>query len=108
MDKRSYIEKFVVCVTGVFFSYLIYGYFHEKIAKTKYEGETFQFFSILMFFQCLINMIWAFSESCLHGDKIGENRIPQHLYLFCGFTYLFAMLSSTTALKFVSYPAQVF
>ncbi|KAF0993352.1 hypothetical protein HZS_2175, partial [Henneguya salminicola] len=107
MTRRKYIEKLIFCFSGVFFSYLIYGYFHEKLTKTNYNGEKFHCFYILMLFQCITNMIWAYFESYIREDKFCANSVPQYFYLLCGFTYLFAMLTSTTALKWVTYPSQV-
>ncbi|CAH8530573.1 unnamed protein product [Schistosoma rodhaini] len=92
---------------GVFLSYLVYGIYQEKITKTKYGPgmELFDFYFSLLLFQCMINFI--FSRIALRFWP--ESSVPSLEYKFsiCGFSYITAMYTSNTSLKYVSYPTQV-
>ncbi|CAH8507343.1 unnamed protein product [Schistosoma curassoni] len=92
---------------GVFLSYLVYGIYQEKITKTKYGPgmELFDFYFSLLLFQCIINFI--FSRIALWFWP--ELSVPslQHKFGICGFSYITAMYTSNTSLKYVTYPTQV-
>ena len=53
--------RLLVCVSGVFFCYFIYGLLQEKITRGTFgeEKERFTFAQCLVFTQCVINAIFA-------------------------------------------------
>ncbi|CAH8508846.1 unnamed protein product [Schistosoma rodhaini] len=67
--------------------------------------ELFDFYFSLLLFQCMINFI--FSLIALRFWP--ESSVPSLEYKFsiCGFSYITAMYTSNTSLKYVSYPTQV-
>ncbi|CAI2726278.1 unnamed protein product [Schistosoma spindalis] len=92
---------------GVFLSYLVYGIYQEKITKTKYGPgmELFDFYFSLLLFQCIINFI--FSRIALRLCPEPSVSSLQHKFSICGFSYITAMYTSNTSLKYVTYPTQV-
>ncbi|XP_065838978.1 solute carrier family 35 member B1-like [Oscarella lobularis] len=111
MSDRS---KLLICFSGIFFSYLAFGVFQEKITRGSYgdddKKEKFAFFFFLVFFQCVANAIvakialWAGAGS--RGGS-GSDRTPTRFYAICALSYMGAMLASNSSLKYVSYPTQV-
>ncbi|KAH8859939.1 Solute carrier family 35 member B1 [Schistosoma japonicum] len=92
---------------GVFLSYLVYGIYQEKITKTKYGPgkELFDFYFSLLFFQCVVNFI--FSRIALRFCSEPSVSSMEYKFSICGFSYIVAMYTSNTSLKYVTYPTQV-
>nr|BAH29743.1 solute carrier family 35 member B1 [Dicyema japonicum] len=98
--------------TGIFFSYLIYGYFQEKITKTVYISNNarvkFEFPISLVFCLCLSSFLTSLlSNFVIFGKFVVKSEIPIYYFVSCALTYVCAMISSNASLKYVSYPAQV-
>ncbi|NWS62670.1 S35B1 protein, partial [Chunga burmeisteri] len=98
-----------VCFLGVFACYFYYGILQETITRGRYgEGakqEKFKYALTLVFIQCVINA--AFAKLLIHFfDAIKADRTRSWLYAACSLSYLGAMVSSNSALQFVSYPTQ--
>ncbi|NXV72839.1 S35B1 protein, partial [Atlantisia rogersi] len=99
-----------VCFLGVFACYFYYGILQESITRGRYgEGakqEQFRYALTLVFIQCVINA--AFAKLLIHFfDAVKADRTRSWLYAACSLSYLGAMVSSNSALQFVSYPTQV-
>ncbi|NWI41237.1 S35B1 protein, partial [Picathartes gymnocephalus] len=70
------------------------------------KQEKFKFALSLVFIQCVINA--AFAKLLLRlADAARPDRTRGWLYGACSLSYLGAMVSSNSALQFVSYPTQV-
>ncbi|XP_029037892.1 solute carrier family 35 member B1 homolog meigo [Osmia lignaria lignaria] len=100
--------KLLFCAVGIFVCYFYFGMLQEKITRGQYgdDGEKFTYMFSLVFFQCLINYLFA-KTTLLTVLKQGEDTTPQSYYVTSSLTYLLAMVCSTMALQFVSYPTQV-
>ncbi|NXL39165.1 S35B1 protein, partial [Glaucidium brasilianum] len=99
-----------VCFLGVFACYFYYGILQESITRGRYgEGakqEKFKYALTLVFIQCVINA--AFAKLLIQFfDAVKADRTRSWLYAACSLSYLGAMVSSNSALQFVSYPTQV-
>ncbi|NXT38412.1 S35B1 protein, partial [Pelecanoides urinatrix] len=70
------------------------------------KQEKFKYALTLVFIQCVINA--AFAKLLIHFfDAVKADRTRSWLYAACSLSYLGAMVSSNSALQFVSYPTQV-
>ncbi|XP_071520565.1 solute carrier family 35 member B1 [Panulirus ornatus] len=100
--------KFLIYAAGIFFLYFYYGVLQETITRTKYgeEKEKFTYSLALVFFQCIVNAIYAKIMGKFVLDQ-GEDSTRRLYYASCALTYLLAMVSSNMALQWVSYPTQV-
>ncbi|XP_076245497.1 solute carrier family 35 member B1 homolog meigo [Calliopsis andreniformis] len=106
-SKRS---KLLLCAVGIFICYFYFGILQEKITRGQYgdenNSEKFTYMFTLVFFQCLINYLFA-KTGLLTIMKQGEDTTPTTYYAISALTYLLAMVCSNMALQFVSYPTQV-
>ncbi|XP_014814406.1 PREDICTED: solute carrier family 35 member B1, partial [Calidris pugnax] len=70
------------------------------------KQEKFKYALTLVFIQCVINA--AFAKILIQFvDAVRVDRTRSWLYAACSLSYLGAMVSSNSALQFVSYPTQV-
>lgn len=102
--------RFAICALGIFVCYFYYGILQERITRGKYgEGpdeERFTCTLALVFFQCVVNYVYAVLMSKTVLDQ-GEDTTKSSYYGICSLTYLVAMVSSNKALLWVNYPTQV-
>lgn len=102
--------KLLFCALGIFVCYFHFGMLQEKITRGQYgdekNSEKFTYMFSLVFFQCLINYLFA-KTSLLTIMKQDEDTTPKTYYALSALTYLLAMVCSNMALQFVSYPTQV-
>ncbi|XP_053639218.2 solute carrier family 35 member B1 [Cherax quadricarinatus] len=100
--------KFLIYAGGIFFLYFYYGVLQESITRTRYgeEKEKFTYSLALVFFQCIINAIYAKIMGKFALDQ-GEDTTRRVYYASCSLTYLLAMVSSNMALQWINYPTQV-
>ncbi|PSN41949.1 Solute carrier family 35 member B1 [Blattella germanica] len=107
MEKNT---TFAICAIGIFVCYFYYGVLQEKITRGSYgEGEDKERFTCmlaLVFFQCLVNYIYA-KIVLATVMKQGEDNTRTLYYSSSSLTYLLAMVCSTMALQWVNYPTQV-
>eukprot|EP00062_Callorhinchus_milii_P016067 gi/632966964/ref/XP_007899712.1/ PREDICTED: solute carrier family 35 member B1 [Callorhinchus milii] len=105
---RNERTRFIVCFLGVFVCYFYYGILQETITRGKYgeKQEKFSYATTLVFVQCIINAIFA-KLIIYVFEKPSPERTPYWLYAACSMSYLGAMVSSNSALQYVSYPTQV-
>ncbi|XP_077966482.1 solute carrier family 35 member B1-like isoform X2 [Styela clava] len=105
IDTRS-SERLLVCFFGIFFLYLLFGLCQEKINRGDYDGERFIFPQALVFFQCIVNAIFAKLISHF-VTRPGVDSTPTMLYASCSVCYMGAMVASNQALQYINYPTQV-
>lgn len=99
--------KFIFFASGIFFFYFVFGILQEKIFKSTYgDGEKFSFVITLIFLQTVVSYFYTLLIGTREKTP-KEDGTPTFYYAFIALTYLLAMASSTTALQWVSYPAQV-
>jgi len=102
--------KFAICAVGIFVCYFYYGILQEKITRGKYvyEGkeERFSAITALVFFQCVVNYLYAFIMSFVFPTPEKDTTKTSY-YAICSLTYLVAMVTSNKALSWVNYPTQV-
>lgn len=107
MEKNT---KLFVCAIGIFVCYFYYGLLQEKITRGNYgEGENREKFTCilaLVFFQCVVNYIFA-KIVLATVMKQGEDNTRTLYYSSSALTYLLAMVCSNMALQWVNYPTQV-
>lgn len=103
-------SKLIVCALGIIVCYFYLGILQEKITRGQYgdekNKEKFTYMLALVFSQCIVNYVFA-KTSLLTVMKQGEDTTPKMYYTIAALTYLLAMICSTMALQFVSYPTQV-
>jgi UDP-galactose transporter B1 len=110
---------------SIYIVYLTYGLYHEKITREAYDGERFKFSLFLTALQCIGNSFWALililcdttrthykhrntSYEPFHSRVINAifDQVPKSQYLLIAASYSLAMLSSTSALSYLSYLIQ--
>ena len=104
--------KLLICALGIFVCYFYFALLLEKITRGQYlvcgtdHMEKFTYTFALVHFQCLIN--YAFAKTIIMATMSeGEDTTRTLYYVTSAMTYLIAMVCSTMALQFVSYPTQV-
>ncbi|XP_067838062.1 adenosine 3'-phospho 5'-phosphosulfate transporter 2 [Heptranchias perlo] len=98
----SRTAQFLICVTGVFVFYLVYGYLQELI----FSVEGFKPFGwYLTLVQFAFYSIFGLVELQLTQDK--RRRIPWKTYLLVAFLTVGTMGLSNTSLGYLNYPTQV-
>ncbi|XP_015513334.1 solute carrier family 35 member B1 [Neodiprion pinetum] len=109
-SQKSSKIKLLVCAAGIFVCYFYFGVLQEKITRGQYgdadKPEKFTFAFALVSVQCLLNYMFA-KVILLTVMKQGEDSTRTIYYAVSSLTYLLAMVCSTMALQFVSYPTQV-
>lgn len=86
--------------------YLLFGFCQEKINRGDYDGERFTFPQALVFFQCVVNALFAKGVSKF-VTKPAKDETPTFLYIACSICYMGAMVASNQALQYINYPTQV-
>lgn len=108
MDKSVRLFTYA---SGIFICFLYYSIVQEKITRRIYgasreDQEVFTCYLTLVFLQCISNYFYANFLSAT-VMKQGENRTKTLYYWTCALTNLLAMVCSTMALRWISYPTQV-
>ena len=107
---RSFLERFrgplrlAFCASGICSSYWFYGFLQEKIVTESDLGATF-----ILVLQTAVNIAIALIWQRVEGPPPGSaGQQLNHLLLSAtASTYVFAMVGSNEALRFVSYPTAV-
>ncbi|ELU03367.1 hypothetical protein CAPTEDRAFT_169370 [Capitella teleta] len=95
--------QFLVCCFGVFFFYLIYGYFQELIFHL--EGfKPFGWYLTLLQFALYTCFSFAENQVC-KGDR--TRKIPLKMYMLIAFLTVATMGLSNSSLGYLNYPTQV-
>ena len=108
---RTCLERFrgplrlAFCASGICSSYWFYGFLQEKIVTESDLGATF-----ILVLQTVVNiaiaLIWQRVEGPPPGSAAGQ-QLNHPLLSATASTYVFAMVGSNEALRFVSYPTAV-
>jgi UDP-galactose transporter B1 len=123
----------LLCTASIYACYIAYGILHEKLTRQAYgiDADTgkparFTYSLFTTTAQCFGNALWAlllitieaFRRPSHHAHGPGAisvrthlyhlvfDHVPKHKYALIAASYSIAMFSSTSALKFVSYPIQ--
>lgn len=89
---------------AIYLSYTICGYYQEKLATVRYNGEIFSYFMFLTMVQNFVNML--ISLKTLRGNKVNI-KCPSPLmldYFKCAFLKVLSANLSYVATKKISYP----
>ncbi|XP_059490927.1 solute carrier family 35 member B1 homolog [Neocloeon triangulifer] len=98
---------------GIFVCYFYYGVVQERITRGKYvsspdaEPEFFTYSLSLVLTTCFFNYLFAKVLLATVQKKQGDDSTKTIYYCSSALTYLLAMVCSTMALQWVSYPTQV-
>lgn len=108
MDRN---RKFIISATGIFVCFFYFGVLQEKVTKAQYitedgEIEQFTFAMSLVFFLCVVNLIFAKVLTSTVWTA-GEDSTKTSYYCINALTYVLAMTCTNMALQFVNYPTQV-
>lgn len=103
---NSRTKLFLFCFCGIFVFFILFGILQEKITKKEYgsEKEKFQFSMTLVLVQCIANSIFA--KLATKVWKTPSDLTPTYYYMAMATAYVGAMICSSDALRFVSYPTQ--
>ncbi|XP_057679733.1 adenosine 3'-phospho 5'-phosphosulfate transporter 2 isoform X2 [Corythoichthys intestinalis] len=102
LSNYSTPTQFFICVAGVFFFYLIYGYLQELI----FSVEGFKPFGwYLTLVQFGLYSVFGLMELQLTQDK--RRRIPGKTYMVLAFLTVGTIGLSNTSLGYLNYPTQI-
>lgn len=99
----------VYCFLGLQSSYLMWGLLQEKIMTQTYSGKAFTDSQFLVFVNRILALViaWAYllfyENQSIRRSKDG----PLYKYSFCAFSNIMSSWFQYEALKFVSFPTQV-
>lgn len=127
---RDMVEL-ILCVIAIYVCYLAYGILHEKMTRQPYgipgsgNEEKFKHSFFLTTAQCVGSMLWAVFLIILEARRrttvnpehshtsfasrlyyLVFDNVPKHKYALVATSYTVAMISSTSALSYISYPVQ--
>mmetsp|Transcript_19036 Transcript_19036/g.44628 ORF Transcript_19036/g.44628 Transcript_19036/m.44628 type:complete len:342 (+) Transcript_19036:53-1078(+) len=119
-SQQNSTASLVVCVAGIYGSYLGYGLLQEKITTHSYGASQEQFVYILfmLWLQCLFGaglagsaILWTWKQQPASGFQCWalrsqDGRVSALHYALVGLCFVSAMTFSTVALHFVNYPTQ--
>jgi UDP-galactose transporter B1 len=99
----------VFIVTGIYVSYIYYGYLQEEITTTEFgeNKEKFSFILFLMFVQCVSNTLASIFAIKITKQKSYFLEGTVSSFSFIGFSYLLGMYSSYWALNYVNFPTTI-
>lgn len=102
ISRWSPLQQFIICSFGVFFFFLLYGYFQELMfiqPSIKSHGL------YLTFYQFVLFSIFAWIECYLEGIK--EKKIPMATYVVLSLLTVATMALSNSSLQYLNFPTQV-
>jgi len=109
--EKPFLERFgrplrlAFCTSGICFAYWFYGFLQEKILSESDLGATF-----ILVLQTVVNIIIALIWQRVEGSppaSVAGQKLNHPLLSATSSTYVFAMVGSNEALRFVSYPTAV-
>lgn len=110
LSKFSAQTQFIICCCGVFFLYILYGYFQELIFSLDGFKPYGWFLTLIQFGYYTI---FGYFESCIQnagsggGNNSNQRKIPMRTYGFLAFLTLGTMGLSNSSLGYLNYPTQV-
>lgn len=107
----------IFCISGMYFFFLIFGYYQEKMPKLGDDKEKFNYNIFLICVLCLSNSICSlfaiFIKSTMNKQKMVED-LKQHVdstfikqVILISITYSTAMIATNYSLSHVNFPTQV-
>lgn len=103
ISRYNKTTQFLLCCTGVFISYLLYGYFQELIFTLDGFKPYGWFLTLIQFGYYTL---FGFIERSYVSEKV-ERCIPIKTYLILAFLTLGTMGMSNSSLGYLNYPTQV-
>lgn len=107
LSKFSAQTQFIICCIGVFFLYILYGYFQELIFSLDGFKPYGWFLTLIQFGYYTI---FGYFENCIQStvnDNANQRKIPMRTYGFLAFLTLGTMGLSNSSLGYLNYPTQV-
>jgi len=102
ISRLSSTLQFVICSCGVFFFFLLYGYFQELIfIQPSIKSHALY----ITFLQFVLYSTFALIECYLEGLK--ERKIPTTTYVVISFLTVATMALSNSSLEYLNFPTQV-
>ncbi|SCN12654.1 UDP-galactose transporter, putative [Plasmodium malariae] len=105
------------CVSGIYFFFVIFGYYQEKLPNLGKEKEKFYYNIFLIYVLCLSNSICSLFAIFIKSKLNNENFIPYlknkvDMYfikqiMLISITYSIAMIATNYSLSHVNFPTQV-
>lgn len=107
----------IFCITGIYFFFLIFGYYQEKMPKLGKENDKFHYNIFLICILCLSNCICSlfaiFVKSRINKKKMIQD-LKQNVdsvfikqVMLISITYSIAMIATNYSLHHVNFPTQV-
>lgn len=104
-DKTGGPKKLLICVVGLQFSYLMWGYLQEKIMTSTYDEMKFEDSQFLVFMNRILALIMVYGYVTI--VKQPTHKTPLYKYSYSSFSNIMSSWCQYEALKFVSFPTQV-
>jgi len=92
--------------TGLIGMLLIYGLLQERIMRSPYDGELFQYSVLLVFLNRIFAVIFAIVMAIANKESL-TNTAPMWKYLIISFSNVYASTCQYEALKYVSFAVQM-
>lgn len=119
-SSLSYLDNFLqglFCISGIYFFFLIFGYYQESMPKLGSQNDRFRYNIFLISLLCFSNTICSFIaiiiKSRMNGlrfsqdlkNHVDTNFIKQVILI--SITYSVAMIATNLSLSHVNFPTQV-
>lgn len=104
-EKTGDAKKLLMCVVGLQFSYLMWGYLQEKIMTSTYAEKRFEDSQFLVFMNRILALAMVYGYITM--VKQPTHKTPLYKYSFSSFSNIMSSWCQYEALKFVSFPTQV-
>jgi solute carrier family 35 (UDP-galactose transporter), member B1 len=101
---------FLAEVLGIYACYLFYSYFQEKLMTREYgdHGAKFELTTVLLAVACFLNASCALAvRRYTFGSEQRNVSIDALKFAPVSLSYILAMFFSNSAVRYISYPAQV-
>lgn len=93
--------------TGLLSTFLIWGYYQEKIMTLSYSGDKFTDSQFLVFMNRITAFLLSGSYLLVTHRKQPPHRAPFYKYTFASFSNTMSSWFQYEALKYVSFPTQI-
>jgi len=99
---------FLICVAGIYASYISFGVYQEEINTTKFgpEKKKFDDTTFLLLCQCIVNALSSVLVMLVLPTQ-ARDKTPTLEYVGVSLTYIGAMFCSNAAIQYVNYPTMV-
>lgn len=104
LSKFNAQTQFIICCSGVFFLYVLYGYFQELIFSLDGFKPHGWYLTLIQFGYCTI---FGYFECRIQSSECSTRKIPMKTYGLLAFLTLGTMGLSNSSLGYLNYPTQV-